>query len=82
MGMNKTREQVKCYAIWYKLQETCELYVKCCMVCNQQKKPRVKPKAHQVSYHAGSPMERLHIDILGPLVESVLVIIDQFTKWV
>ena len=43
MGMNKTWERVKRSAIWHR--ETSELYMKSCMMCNQQKKPRVKPKA-------------------------------------
>ena len=57
-------------------------------MCNRQKKPQKKPTAHQVQYHAGSPLERIHIDILGPLIETprgnqyVLVVVDQFTKWV
>ena len=88
MGMNKTLERMKRYAIWYKMQESCLVYVKSCAVCNRQKKPHRKPKAHQVCYHSGSPLERIHIDILGPLVETprgnqyVLVVVDQFTKWV
>ena len=57
-------------------------------MCNHQKTPQKKPKAHQVRYHAGSPLERIHIDILGPLIETprgnpyVLVVVDQFSKWV
>ena len=64
------------------------MYVKSCSVCNRQKKPQKKPKAHQVLYHAGLPLERIHIDILGPLIETprgnqnVLVVVDQFSKWV
>ena len=33
------------------------------------------------------PLERVHIDVVGPLVEShrgnklILVLVDQFTKW-
>ena len=40
------------------------------------------------SFHAGIPMERIHIDILGPFNPSesgniyALMMIDQFTKWV
>ena len=88
MGMNKTAERVRRYAVWYKMIESCHIYVKSCQVCNRQKKPHKKPKAHHVSYHAGSPMERVHIDILGPLVETprgnqyVFVVVDQFSKWV
>ena len=88
MGMNKTLERLKRYAIWYKMQDSCLVYVKGCQICNRQKKPHKKAKAPHVSYHAGSPLERVHIDILGPLIETprgnqyVLVVVDQFTKWV
>ena len=60
--------------------DSCLVYVRSCSVCNRQK----KPTAHQVHYHAGSPLERIHIDILGPLIETqyVLVVVDQFSKWV
>ena len=39
-------------------------------------------------YHAGAPMERIHIDFIGPLPktkrckEHCLMMVDQFTKWV
>ena len=40
-------------------------------------------------FHAGFPMEPVHIDILGPITlktksgsSYILVMIDQFTKWV
>ena len=55
---------------------------------NRQEKPQKKPKAHQVQYHARSPLERIHIDILGPLIETprenryVMVLVDLFSKWV
>ena len=88
MGMNKITERVKRYAIWYKMLDICLVYVRSCSVFNGQKKPQKKPKAHQVQYHAGSPLERIHIDIMGPLIEPprgnqyVLVVVDQFSKWV
>ena len=66
MGMNKTTQRVKRYSIWYKMLDSCLVYVRSCSVCNRQK----KPNAHQVQYHAGSPLERIHIDILGPLIET------------
>ena len=52
MGMNKTTERVKRYAIWYKMPDICLVYAGSCSVCNQPKKPQKKPKAHQVQYHA------------------------------
>ena len=41
-----------------------------------------------LSYHSGSPMERVHLDFIGPLPrtergnEHILMMVDQFTKWV
>ena len=38
-------------------------------------------------YHAGAPLDRIHIDILGPIKTSqdgnvyILMLVDQFTKW-
>ena len=70
MGMNKTTERVKRYAIWYKMLDSCLVYVKSCSVCNRQKKPQKKPNPHPVRYHAGSPLGMIHIDVLGPLIKA------------
>ena len=55
-------------------------------MCNRQKKPQKKPKAHQVRYHAGWLLERIHIGILGPLIETPrgnpYILVDQISKWV
>lgn len=88
MGRAKTLISVKRYATWYRINEGVINYVKGCTVCNKQKNGGRKAKSGQVSYHAGSPLERVHIDILGPLTETpngskyILVMVDQFTKWV
>jgi transposase InsO family protein len=65
----------------------CRLYVSTCKTCNTQKKPCRKARAKLGQCHAGVPFERIHIDILGPSSTTkqgnkyILVIIDQFTKW-
>ena len=89
MGMNKTTQRVKRYVIWYKILGSCLVYVRSCSVCNRQKKPQKKPKAHQVQYHAGSPLGREDTyRYRGPLIETprgnqyVLVVVDQFSNWV
>ena len=88
MGMAKTKDRVKRGCYWFKVNEDCENYVRTCAICNQNKKPKQKNKAAMKLYHAGIPMEKIHIDILGPLKTSqngnkyILVMIDQFTKWV
>ena len=61
--------------------------MKSCQVCNRSKKAKTKAKAGLGQYHVGSPLERVHVDILGPFTPStkgnqyVLMIVDQFTKW-
>ena len=37
MGMNKTTQRVKRYAIWYKMLDSCLVYVRSCSVCNRKK---------------------------------------------
>ena len=88
MGRDKTIERVRFSFIWHGLYHDIDLYIKNCATYYTQKKENVRPKAALKSYHAGRPLERVHIDMLGPFVKSksgnvyVLMIIDQFTKWV
>ena len=63
LGMNKTTERVKRYSICYKMMGSCLMYARSCSVCNRQQKPQTKPNAHQMRYHAGSPLERIDISI-------------------
>ena len=50
MRMNKTTERVKRYAIWYKMMDSCLVYVRNCSVYNRQHKPQNKPKPHQATH--------------------------------
>ena len=49
--------------------------------------PEKQFQAELQFYHAGMPLEQVHIDVVAPLVEShrgnklILVLVDQFTKW-
>ena len=63
-------------------------YVKTCSTCNQNKKVHIKRRVGLQSFYAGFLIKRVHLDILGPFNTSehgnqyVLMMIDQFTKWV
>ena len=63
-------------------------YVTTCSVCSQNKKIDCYGRCPLTEYVAGAPMERVHIDFLGPLPktprgnEHILMMVDQFTKWV
>ena len=88
MGIEKTKSRILERAIWYNLRNSCEEHVKGCAVCNRQKKGCRVARGEQQLFHAGYALERVHIDIMGPLMETqkgnkyILVIVDQFTKWV
>ncbi|CAG2208013.1 unnamed protein product [Mytilus edulis] len=69
-GQTNTIERLKQNYIWYGLREDARNYVKSCHTCNVNKKANVKPKGPLGQFHAGIPMEKLHMDILGPLHES------------
>ena len=85
MDQQKTLEKLKSKYIWFGMSADCESYVRTCPVCNVNKKPNKHAKAGQ--YHAGVLLEKVHIDLMGPFVESnkgnkyILMIIDQFTNW-
>ena len=87
LGRDNTLTKVKQSCFWYNMKLDCDLHVKTCSVCNRNKKGLKHPRAPLGEYHAGAPLDRVHIDILGPLTISesgnryVLMLIDQFTKW-
>jgi transposase InsO family protein len=70
------------------MMKEAEQYVNSCGPCSRNKRPQRHARAEMIKYNAGSPMERVHLDFLGPLPETpkgnvyVLVMVDQFTKWV
>ena len=87
-GKDKTIQRIKQCFIWHQMGSDIMNYVLTCNICNRYKNANLNPRYALQAYHAGSQMERLHIDILGPFNQSddnnsyVLMMIDQFTKWV
>ena len=86
-GTNRTTARVKTYFHWWQLKQSVINHVLSCRVCSLHKKGKSPPKSPFQSYQAGAPMERVHLDFLGPLPvtprgnEYILVMVDQFTKW-
>ena len=87
-GQLNTLRRIRKSFFWYGMKKASVQYVRTCRVCNRNKKRNRKYKAGLTPFHSGIPMERVHLDILGPFNISkrgnryVLVMIDQFTKWV
>ena len=84
LGLVKTLEILKRSFFWHGMSTDCKIYVESCATCSVNKKPKVWLRARFSKYHAGAPMERLHIDILGPFTPSsagnvyILMLVDQF----
>ena len=82
-----TLEKLRARFFCPQMSKDCALYVESCSACNQSKRSGRKARAGLGTYHAGAPLERVHLDILGPFPRSltgncyVLMLIDQFTKW-
>ena len=87
-GMARTKERVKEKFYWYGIGKDISNYVATCAICNKNKKSELKGRFPMQEYQASAPMERVHLDFLGPLPktpsgnEHVLMMVDQFTKWV
>ena len=87
-GVDRTRAKIQEKYYWYKMARQIKDYVNSCAICNQNKKPNRKACGALINYHAGSPMERMHLDFLGPLPktirgnEYILMMVDKFTKCV
>ena len=87
MGRDNTRRNIKKSFYWHNLYNDVVTYVATCAACSKNKKANKRKRAGMTEYHASSPMERVHLDVLGPFNISskgnkcVLGMIDQFTKW-
>ena len=87
-GVARTKAKLREKFFWVKLAKDVESYVLSCPICTQNKKNKTYGKVPMTEYQAGTPMERVHIDFIGPLPktergnEHCLVMVDQFTKWV
>ncbi len=88
LGEGKTLERLRQSFHWYGMGGDVHLYIQRCRHCNACKVAGPTKRAKLQNYQAGAPMDRIHIDILGPFPVSssgnkyVLIIIDQFTRWV
>ena len=87
-GRDRTILKIKNHFFWYGMSKDIKQYVRSCPTCSRNKKGDRYGRCPMRSYHAGAPMERVHLDFIGPLPKStngnehILMMVDQFTKWV
>jgi hypothetical protein len=87
LGEHKTLAKVRMRFFWHGQKHDIIDFCKKCNLCAQKKPPHIKNKAQLQQYVVGAPLERVSLDIVGPLPRSdsgnkyVLVVGDHFTKW-
>ena len=87
MGVARTLEKIRRNFYWTCLKGDVRKYCQQCDQCASKKPPQKKEKAKLRQYRVGERMERIAIDIVGPLPETdhgnryIMVVADYFTKW-
>ena len=87
-GVERTVARLQTRYYWYRMRESVALWCQTCISCASKARPRKTPQAPMGTVRVGAPMERVALDIMGPLNETerhksyILVIQDYFTKWV
>ena len=86
-GIAKTLGRVRQQFYWINCKEDVREWCRNCDLCAEKRGPPRKPRAPMPQYLVGAPMERLALDILGPLPSSnsgnryILIVADYFSKW-
>jgi hypothetical protein len=86
LGLEKSLHRLKQSFYWPGMKEDVHKYITKCDKC-ACRKSNTAPKAPMRNYINGEPMERISIDVLGPLSTTlkgnkyILVVVDNFTKW-
>jgi len=88
LGVNKTLDRIRKRFYWATCKQNVEDWYRTCIICVAKKGPFEKGKSELRIYNAGTPFERLQMDVhVLFLVSSLgnrylLLISDCFTKWV
>ena len=86
-GIKKTLLRLRKRFYWVSMRRDVSEWCRVCEICAAKKGPHRAPRAPLQVLNVGSPMERVAIDIAGPLPVStsgnryILVVMDYFTKW-
>uniref|UniRef100_A0AAV2IY46 Gypsy retrotransposon integrase-like protein 1 n=1 Tax=Knipowitschia caucasica TaxID=637954 RepID=A0AAV2IY46_KNICA len=87
-GGERTLARVKTRYFWYNMRDDVTLWCRTCTRCAAKARPKKTPQAAMGTVRVGAPMERIAVDLMGPLNETdrhnrfILVVQDYFSKWV
>jgi transposase InsO family protein len=87
LGITRTFARVQARFYWIGCRSSVMRWCRECRDCQERKGPPRKPRGGMQQYVVGAPLERVALDILGPLPESnngnkyILIVADYFTRW-
>ena len=87
-GVKRTIGRMRRRGYWVGYKSDITNWCQNCPQCQKRKSPNKKAHHPMRQYLVGAPMERVAVDILGPLPESnlgnkyICIVSDYFTKWV
>lgn len=85
--IRKTVSRIRQKYYWSGYRKDIERWCKQCDRCQSRKGPKPKRKGKLRKYNTGEPLQRIAIDIMGPLPTTergnkyIVVIADYFSKW-
>ena len=88
LGIRRTLARMRSRFYWVGCKSDVIVWCQSCEVCQRRKSPVRKFRGPMQQYNVGAPLERVALDILGPLPETyngnryILVISDYFSRWV
>ena len=87
LGVTKTFAKIRKRFYWVGYRADIERFCRSCTMCSTRRSSQKKDRAPLTSYRVGVPLERIALDILGPLPKTtsgmryILVVMYYFTKW-
>ena len=87
LGQKKTRGKLLSRYYWFGMKREVESWCRKCELCARRKAPSPHARAQMKVVKIGEPMQRVAMDVLGPLPETyngnkyIVVIADYFTRW-
>ena len=87
LGTKKTLGRLRSRFFWLGMRGDVKEWCRSCSVCCAKRGPQGRPRAPLQIYTAGATMERVAVDIAGPLPVTtagnryICVAMDYFTKW-
>ena len=86
-GVKKTLQRLRQRFYWLGMRRDVEEWYRTCDVCSAKKGPHTRPRGLLQLYNVGAPLERVAVDIAGPLPMTtsgnkyIVVAMYYFTKW-